>query len=133
MLQNIFNTELQAKNHNHENLAGTTVQSLKEKSSTLNIVGGVLTIDCSLGNCFITTLNQNITQINFTNIPEDGVYSILLQFVATGTARTVAWPSVKWPAGAAPQLTSTNGKIDSFILLKVEQSSWYGFVAGLNS
>jgi hypothetical protein len=40
---------------------------------------------------------------------------------------------VKWQAGTAPNITSVNGKIDTFSFLSVNNgTSWLGFVGGQN-
>jgi hypothetical protein len=47
----------------------------------------------------------------------------------------VTWGSaVKWPSGTAPTLTSTNTKVDTFVLTTYDGgTTWYAFVAGQNS
>ncbi|MGT2453794.1 carbohydrate-binding protein [Cupriavidus basilensis] len=101
-----------------EAMGSKKITGLREVAATPAISGGTLTIDCSAGNFFAVNMTANITALNFTNVPAAGEgYVLVLEFTATGTARTIAWPaSVKWPGGTAPTLTATNGKTDTIVL-----------------
>lgn len=112
------------------------ITGLNETKTAPAISAGTLTIDCSVGNVFSVSLNANITTLTFTNVPSTGTsYSLTLLFTADGTARTITWgASVKWPGGTAPTLTSTNGKVDTFVLYTFDAgTTWYAFTAGQNS
>jgi len=52
-----------------------------------------------------------------------------------GGSYTITWPtSVKFPSNTAPTLTSTVGKVDTFILNTFDAgTTWYGFTAGQNA
>lgn len=97
-----------------------------------------LTIDCSTGNYFAVSLTAAITSITVSNIPTTGNYfEFNLEFTADGTARAVTWTfssvAVKWPAGTAPTLTSTNTKKDVFVFCTYDAgATWLGFIAGQN-
>lgn len=109
---------------------------LNEKKNAPSISSGTLTLDCSAGNVFAVSLNANITTLTFSNVPASGkAYSLTLSLTADGTARTVTWGSaVKWPGGTAPTLTSTNGKVDTFVMFTHDGgTTWYAFNAGQNS
>ena len=70
-------------------------------------------IDCSQGNYFIKSINDNTT-FSFSNVPSSGAYSLTLEL--THTSGTVTWPSeVKWPGDTAPSLTT--GKTHIFIFV----------------
>lgn len=113
-----------------------TITGVKETKTAPSISTNTLTLDCSTGNVFAVSLNANITTLSFSNIPSSGTaYSLTLAFTADGTARTISWPgAVKWPSATAPTLTSTNGKVDTFVLTTYDGgTTWYAFVAGQNS
>lgn len=108
----------------------------REQEVGLTIAAGVLTVDCDTGTVFAFTLNANITAISFVNVPVlNNAYSMTLSVTADGTPRTITWPgSVKWPNSIAPTLTSTNGKVDTFVLYTYDAGvTWYAFVAGQNA
>lgn len=110
-----------------------TYTGLRETRTAPTISAGTLTLDCSAGNVFSVALNASITTLAFTNIPASGTaYALTLSFTADGTARTVAWgAAVKWPGGTAPTLTSTSGKVDTFVLTTWDAgTTWFAFVAG---
>lgn len=113
-----------------------TYTGLRETKTAPSISSGTLTLDCSVGNVFAVSLNASITTLSFSNVPSSGTaYSLTLAFTADGTARTISWPgAVKWPSGTAPTLTSTNAKVDTFVLTTYDGgTTWYAFVAGQNS
>lgn len=113
-----------------------TYTGLRETKTAPSISAGTLTLVCSTGNVFAVSLNASITTLTFTNVPTTGTaYALTLSFTADGTARTVAWgAAVKWPGGTAPTLTSTNAKVDTFVLTTWDGgTTWYAFTAGQNS
>lgn len=112
-----------------------TLLSVAETRVAPSISSGTLTLNCASGNVFEVTLNANVTTLSFSNVPSSGTpFSLTLSLVADGTGRSVTWGgAVKWPAGTAPTLTSTNGKIDVFVLFTDDGgTSWLAFVAGQN-
>jgi hypothetical protein len=100
------------------------------------ISAGVLALNCSSCTVFDVSLNATITSITFSNLPASSgaAYGMTLAFTADGTARTIAWPAaVKWAGGTAPTLTSTNGKVDIFVLNTWDGGTkWYAMVGGQN-
>lgn len=116
-------------------VSGLTVTGLKETKTAPAISSGTLTLDCSVGNVFAVSLNANITTLSFTNVPATGTaFGLTLMLTADGTARTITWGSaVKWPGGTAPTLTSTNAKVDVFVLVTHNGgTTWYAFTSGQN-
>lgn len=114
-------------------LSGKTITGVKETKTAPSISAGTLTLDCSAGNIFAVSLNANITTLSFTNVPATGTaYGLTLALTANGTAYTVTWGSaVKWPGGTAPTLTSTSGKVDTFVLTTWDGgTTWYAFIGG---
>lgn len=116
-------------------LTGVTITGLKETKTSPTISSGTLTLNCSLGNVFAVSLNANITTLSFTNVPANGTaYGLTLMLTADGTARTITWGgSVKWAGGTAPTLTSTNAKVDVYVLVTHDGgTTWYAFTSGQN-
>jgi len=109
--------------------------SYRETANTPTISAGSLTLNLSLASVFTVALNGNVTSLTISNPASSGnVSSFTLVFTADGTARSVTWPaSVKWPAGTAPTLTSTNGKKDVFTFFTTDGGTTYNaFVSGQN-
>jgi len=116
-------------------LTTPTITGLKETKTAPTIASGVLALNCASGNVFHVSLNAAITSITFSNIPTTGTaYGLTLAFTADGTARAVTWPAaVKWSGGTAPTLTSTNAKVDIFVLTTWDGgTSWYSMIGGQN-
>lgn len=112
-----------------------TFKNYKEVYSSPTITTGQLTLNLNNGNVFNVNLNANITIMTISNVPSNSfAANFSLIFTADGTARGVAWaPSIKWPSGTAPTLTSTNGKRDVFSFVTLDGgTNWYGFVGGQN-
>lgn len=109
--------------------------SPRQLSSTVAISSNTLTIDCNETSSVRVALTSNISTIELLNVPEiNNCFVLHISLVADGTARTVTWPAtVKWPDATAPTLTSTNGKIDTFVFMTYNGgTSWLGFIAGQN-
>ena len=115
-------------------LTTATITSLVETKTAPAISSGTLTLNCSLGNVFAVSLNAAITTLTISNIPTTGnAFGITLAFTMDGTARAVTWgAAIKW-SGAAPTLTSTNNKVDIFVLTTWDGgTTWYAMVGGQN-
>jgi hypothetical protein len=98
-------------------------------------IASTTSLDVSLGTLHKVSLTTSITTLTFVNVPASPrVFSFVLQVVADGTARTIAWPAaVKWPGAAAPTITSVSGKIDTFSFLTYDGgTTWYGFTMAQN-
>ena len=116
-------------------LTTATITSLIETKTAPAISSGTLTLNCSLGNVFAVSLNAAITTLTISNIPTTGnAFGITLAFTCDGTARAVTWPAaVKWSGGTAPTLTSTNAKVDIFVLTTWDGgTTWYAMIGGQN-
>jgi hypothetical protein len=112
------------------------ITSLRETQTAPAISAGTLTINCANGNVFAVALNASITTLTFTNVPTStNAFAVTLSFTADGTPRTITWGgAVKWPSGTAPTLTSTNNKVDTFVLYTYDAgTTWFAFTAGQNS
>lgn len=86
--------------------------------------GAADTIDWGTSNKQKSTLTGNCT---FTFTAPPGPCNLVLKLVQDGTgSRTVTWPaSVKWPAGAAPTLTTTASRAD-VITFYYDGTVYYG-------
>ena len=112
-----------------------TITGLIEVKTAPTISSGTLTLNCSLGNVFAVSLNAAITTLTISNIPTTGnAFGITLAFTMDGTARAVTWgAAVKWSGGTAPTLTSTNAKVDIFVLTTWDGgTTWYAMTGGQN-
>ena len=99
--------------------------------TTGEIVDGVLNVDLHY-NIIEVNLNQNITNITFSNMPLLGEKAFTLIFIADGTSRSIAWPSsIKWPSNSPPSVTSTLNKKDIFNIFTYDNGvNYYSFVTG---
>ena len=117
-------------------LTSATITSLIETKTAPTISSGTLTLNCALGNVFHVALNAAITTLTISNIPTTGsAFGITLAFTMDGTARAVTWgAAVKWASGGtAPTLTSTNAKVDIFVLTTWDGgTTWYAMIGGQN-
>ena len=104
---------------------------------TINAKNSTLTLDLSLSQVFSVSLNNAITTLTISNVPDNGnanAVGFTLILVADGTARSVTWPvNVKWENNSPPTLTSTNGKADILSFLTTDGgTNWYAFIGGQN-
>ena len=116
-------------------LTSATITSLVETKTAPSISSGTLTLNCALGNVFAVSLNAAITTLTISNIPTTGnAFGITLAFTMDGTARAVTWgAAIKWSGGTSPTLTSTNAKVDIFVLTTWDGgTTWYAMTGGQN-
>ena len=84
--------------------------------------GNIHDITMPAGNIIITVSNEIDGQIFTVRILQDGVGS-----------RTVTWfTAIKWAGGAAPTLTTTPDKADTFIFRVTGTDTYDGFTVGQN-
>jgi len=70
---------------------GVELKAYKETDVAVTSSSGVIAIDLSNGNTGAVTLSENITDIDFTNVPTDGTSSFTLKVTQDGTgSRTMA-------------------------------------------
>ena len=111
------------------------LKDYSETRATPAISAGSLALNLETANFFAVSLNASVTNaIVITNPPASGsVGSFTLELTADGTARTINWGTIKWPAGTPPTLTSTTGKRDVFVFYTADAgANWYGLVGGQN-
>lgn len=98
------------------------------KHNAVSSVSTTLTLDLSTGGSFVTTLTENTTVV-VTNPPASGRYGeFVLKVIqdASGGAFTLTFPaSFKWPAGAAPVITTSNGAIDEITARTIDAGTEY--------
>jgi hypothetical protein len=76
------------------------LKDYSETRATPAISAGSLTLNLETANFFAVSLNASVTNaIAITNPPASGsVGSVTLELTADGTARTINWGTIKWPA-----------------------------------
>jgi len=88
------------------------------------------------GNVIGLTLNSGVNSAFVLNAQNGFVrqIEILIRQPASGGAGTAAWPAnVKWPAGAAPTLSVTNGFVDKIRMTYIPFTGfWYGELVGVH-
>jgi hypothetical protein len=84
---------------------------------------GAHTVNWNNGNKQKITLTGNPT-LTFTAPP--GATNLQLKVIQDGTgSRTITWPSIKWPEGTAPTLT-TDASAEDLVFLYYDGSAYYG-------
>jgi hypothetical protein len=101
-----------------------------ETDQAVTSSSGVITIDLDSGNTGTITLTENITDIDFTNVPASGVSTFTLQITQDTTDRTVAINAVtvngggdvtaKTAGGAGFTMSTGSGAIDLVTFLFVD-------------
>ena len=101
-----------------------------ETDQAVTSSSGVITIDLDSGNTGTITLTENISDIDFLNVPTNGVSSFTLQITQDTTDRTVAINAVtvngggdvtaKTAGGAGFTMSTGSGAIDLVTFLFVD-------------
>ena len=107
-----------------------SLQDYAEVDQAVTSSSGVLAIDLDSGNTGTITLTENITDIDFTNVPANGVSTFTLQITQDSTDRTVAINAVtvngggdvtaKTAGGAGYTMSTGSGAIDLVTFLFVD-------------
>jgi hypothetical protein len=72
-------------------LKGNNLKAYSETKQAVSSSSGVITIDMSAGNTGVVTLGENVTDIDFTNVPTSGTSTFTLVVAQDGTgSRTMA-------------------------------------------
>jgi len=103
-------------------ISGITLTDYAETDVAVTSSSGVIAIDMNNGNTGSITLSENITDIDFTNVPANGVSTFTLQITQDSTDRTVAINAVtvngggnvtaKTAGGAGYTMSTGSGAID---------------------
>jgi hypothetical protein len=107
-----------------------SLQDYAEVDQAVTSSSGVVAIDLDSGNTGTITLTENITDIDFTNVPASGVSTFTLQITQDTTDRTVAINAVtvngggdvtaKTAGGAGFTMSTGSGAIDLVTFLFVD-------------
>jgi hypothetical protein len=114
----------------YSNTDGLLLPNYNEKVQAVSSLSGVLSIDVLSGNVVTTTLTENITDIDFTNVPTAGTCAITwIVTQDSSSSYTVAINAVtingggdvtaKTAGGGGFTMTTTNDKTDVVSLLFV--------------
>lgn len=102
-----------------------------ETVNTVATSGAAQTIpDVTAATLHRITLTANCT-LTFPTLGAGKSFTLVLTQDGTGS-RTVTWPTVAWPGGVAPTLTTTAAKRDIITFLSADGTSWLGMIAGQN-
>ena len=103
-------------------LLSSPIKGYAETDQAVTSTSGVVAIDLDNGNTGSITLTENITDIDFTNVPTSGVSTFTLQITQDSTDRTVAINAVtvngggdvtaKTAGGAGYTMSTGSGAID---------------------
>lgn len=75
------------------------------------------------------TLTAATCALTFPAAAAGKSFTVILAQDATGS-RTVTWPTILWPGGSTPALTTTASKCDVFSFLCADGTNWLGFFSG---
>jgi len=92
--------DIEGLNFKDSQVSNLSFKDYSETKQTLTSTSGVLAIDLENGNTGTITLSENITDIDFTNVPTTGVSTFTLQITQDSTDRTVAINAVTVNGGS---------------------------------
>ena len=95
--------------------------------------GATITIDWSAaakGRIRNVTIAGNRT-IAFSNATVGQAIAIRITQDATGS-RLITWPTIRWPAGVTPTLTTAANKTDMFLIYCIATNVYEGYIVGQN-
>lgn len=101
-------------------------QPLSNAVTAISSSSGTLTLDCSLGDYFTTTLTENVSTLTITNAPPAGSgRTIMLRITQHASSpKTFAWPSsFKWAGGSSGTISSTNSAVDVLAITSFDQGT----------
>jgi hypothetical protein len=81
---------------------------------TVSSAANVLDLDLSHSNNFATTLTENITTVNFNNVPAGpALVPFTIEIIQGAGPFAITWPAaVKWPGASAPTLSAGPADVD---------------------
>ena len=119
-----------AINAGDQEINAVVLKDYAETDVDVTSSSGVVSIDLANGNTGTITLTENITDIDFTNVPTNGVSTFTLQITQDTTDRTVAINAVtvnggddvtaKTAGGAVFTMSTGSGAIDLVTFLFVD-------------
>ena len=111
--------------------------NLKDYGEITNAIGsvggGAQTIDLTLGNNVVATIDTSTTTFAFSNPTASDELCGFTLFLTNGGSQTVNWPStVDWAGASAPTLTSSG--LDIIIFITTDGGTiWHGMVSSADS
>jgi hypothetical protein len=81
-------------------------------------------IDWDLSNVRTITLGASVITLTFSNPKPGATYTLIIKQDGTGN-RTIGWPTIRWPGGTPPTLTSVLNSVDVVTLI-YDGSVYYG-------
>lgn len=99
------------------------VRWIQPRSAESLADGATINIDWEDASTQYVTLGGNRT-LQFDNPVNGGVYVLIITQDGTGS-RTVTWPTISWPGGSAPTLSTGANDVDMFAFVYAN-STWYG-------
>lgn len=114
------------------NIVNAQLKSWSENYWSDTISNTTYSVDCSLSNNFILTINSSAS-LFFANVPTSCLFKLTLIFNQTGTGKTLTWPvGVLWGNAGQPTLTQTAGKSDIVYLITSNGgTNWFAYTFGL--
>ena len=119
-----------AINAGDQEINAVVLKDYAETDVDVTSSSGVVSIDLANGNTGTITLTENITDIDFTNVPTNGVSTFTLQITQDTTDRTVAINAItvnggsdvtaKTASGAGFTMSTGSGAIDLVTFLFVD-------------
>jgi len=104
-----------------------------ENKQSISTSSATLSIDLSLGQYVIVTLNQTITTMTITNWPAATVARLTLEVLNQGAFNITGWGSALWAGATLPTVTSGSGKKDVFVIFSGDGGTTkYGAIVGQN-
>ncbi|MDR3639069.1 MAG: hypothetical protein P4L84_35015 [Isosphaeraceae bacterium] len=93
--------------------------------------GATVTFDMSLYDKWEVTIAGN-RALAVTNVRPGQTFEIAIKQDGVGSRTVTWWTGIRWPGGAVPPLTTTQGQEDVFLFRYRGSSDYRGFVAGQN-
>jgi hypothetical protein len=114
------------------NIVNAQLKSWSENYWSDTISNTTYSVDCSLSNNFILTVNSPAS-LFFANVPTSCLFKLTLIFNQTGTGKTLTWPvGVVWGNAGQPTLTQVAGKSDIVYLITSNGGTkWFANTFGL--
>lgn len=126
--------DLAQNNGDGDTLDGHRLTNYTEGRDTPAPSAAALTVDYSAGPVIVSTLDENVATLSFTNLPATGQAArLLLVLVQDGTGgRSFVWPgSITWMEGDAPAVADGAGDVTMVNLLTIDGgTTWYGARVG---
>jgi hypothetical protein len=117
-------------------LTGNLIQSAtfanyNERVVSASISAATLSLDLSQGNVFEVLVSQSML-VTFTNAASATLADTVTLVARYDGTRTLTWaPSIRWPGGTAPTVSTTSGSVDIFTFVTINGGDhFYGVFSG---